>query len=353
MRTRFSSHLLAAMMLLLSSSIAYAGEDDFFLKEVMKEQQPNMNRQLPDWLKTKPAQLSPIFEKLLKNGNKMVNRPGQSPDSTEENQTKGVGQGRWIFVSFGMPINEMKAAAEEAASTKSVLVFRGVEKGQNTGTISHRLLELVKNMKPVPGAVIDPTLFTRFNVTEVPTMIETDSEGKTRVARGLPGFDWLSKQEPGDLGQRGPVFGIAEPDMIEEMQRRMAEYDWNKEKDNAMKNFWKHQDPMLDLPTAEKTQERLIDASIVSTKDIFHPDGRLIFKKGDKINPQAVMPMRHAYIIFDATSKKQVEIAKKNGRGNAEKTEAGGLHVFQNGHRKRMGALQPDYRIDAWAYLQA
>jgi conjugal transfer pilus assembly protein TraW len=39
----------------------------------------------------------------------------------------------------------------------------------------------------------------------------------------------------------------------------------------------------------------------------------LIIKKGQKINPQAIMPMRHAYILFDATNKKQVEIAKKVG----------------------------------------
>ena len=68
-RTRFSSRFLAVLMLHLSSSIACAGEDDFFIKEIMKEQQPNMNRQLPDWLKTKPATLSPVFEQLLKEGN--------------------------------------------------------------------------------------------------------------------------------------------------------------------------------------------------------------------------------------------------------------------------------------------
>ena len=67
--TRFSSSLLAALMLHLSSSIALAGEDDFFIKELMKEQQPNMNRQLPDWLKTQPATLDPALEQLLRAGN--------------------------------------------------------------------------------------------------------------------------------------------------------------------------------------------------------------------------------------------------------------------------------------------
>jgi conjugal transfer pilus assembly protein TraW len=311
-RTLFSSRFLAVVMLHLSSSIALAGEDDFFLKELLKQQQPNMNRQLPDWLKTKPMQLSPSLEKILREGNRIAN-PGSDNDiDMGKRSLAQVVQGRWIFVSFGMPMHEMKAAAEEAAATKSILVFRGVEKDQNTGSITKKLLPIVRKLKPVPGAVIDPTLFTRFNITAVPTIVETDAEGKTRSARGLSGFDWLSKQEPGDHGQRGPIYGILEPDMIEEIQRRAANVDWEKQKTEAIANFWKKQDE-FNLRPAEKTRERAIDMTIVSTQDIFHPDGRLIIKKGDRINPQAMMPMRHAYIIFDATSKKQIEIAKKAG----------------------------------------
>ncbi len=309
---RFSSRFLAVLIVHLSSSLAWAGEDDFFLKEILKQQQPNMNRQLPDWLKTKPMHLSPFLEKALRAGNKIAN-PGMSSDGEYDKTSLAQAvQGRWIFVSFGMPLNEIKAAAEEAAVTKSVLVFRGVEKDQNTGSIVKKLYPIVKDMKPVPGAVIDPTLFTRFNINAVPTMVETDSEGKTRTARGLPGFNWLGKQEPGDQGQRGPIYGILEPDMIEEIQRRIDNYDWDKQKADAVANFWKNQDE-FNLPPATRDREKTIDMSIVSTQDIFHPDGRLIIKKGDRINPQALMPMRHAYIIFDATSKKQMAIAKKAG----------------------------------------
>ncbi|MFA5922719.1 MAG: TrbC family F-type conjugative pilus assembly protein [Methylococcaceae bacterium] len=313
-RTRFSSRFLAVLMLHLPSSIASTSEDDFFLKEIMKEQQPNMIQQLPDWLKTQPATLSPVFEKLLREGNNGSQFKNDGVATTENSQNpKKPMQGRWIFVSMGMPTQELKAAALEASTTNSVLVFRGVEKGGDTGTITRRLYEVVKDIKPVPGAVIDPTLFTRFNVQAVPTMIETNADGETRTARGLPGFDWMSKRDAGDLGQRGQVFGIAEPDMIEEMQRRMAEFDWQKEKQHAIDNFWVQQKDSVGLPVAEKNKERRIDTSIVSTQDIFHPDGRLIFKKGQTINPQAIMPMRHVYILFDATNKKQVEIAKKIG----------------------------------------
>lgn len=312
-RIRFFSRLLAVLTLHLSSSIASAGKDDFFIKEIMKEQQPNMNRQLPDWLKTKPATLSPVFEQLLKEGNDGPHVNANDADMEKSLSPEKPIQGRWIFVSMSMPAQELKAAAEEASATKSSLVFRGVERGGDTGTITRRLYATVKNIKPIPGAVIDPLLFTRFNVQAVPTMIETNGDSETRIARGLPGFAWMSKQDAGDLGQRGPVFDITEPDMIEEMQRRMSEFDWEKEKKRAIDNFWAQQKDSINLPVAEKNRERRIDTSIVSTQDIFHPDGRLIIKKGQTINPQALMPMRHAYILFDATNKKQVEIAKKIG----------------------------------------
>jgi len=312
--TRFFKAYLAVLTLHLSSSIVNAGEDDFFLKELVKEQQPEINHQPPDWLKTKPAKLNPVFEQLLREGNqgRQIRGDGISEIGNTQN-TRNEIKGRWIFVSMEMPDQELKAAAEEAAVTQSILVFRGVEQGSDTGTITKRLYETVKDMKSIPAAVIDPTLFTRFNVNVAPTMIETNEKEETRIARGLPGFNWMSKQEPGDLGQRGVVFGIAEPDMIEEMQRRMHEYDWAKEKQQAIDNFWASQKDSVSLPTAETNSERIIDTSVVSSQDIYHPDGRLIVKKGQKINPQTIMPMRHAYILFDATNKKQVEIAKKVG----------------------------------------
>jgi conjugal transfer pilus assembly protein TraW len=309
---RFSNRLIAALILQIASSPIHAGEDDFFLKEMINEQKPEISNQLPDWLKTQPAVLSPVFEKILKQGNNA--QPGMSPrDSLSQPVVDKPIQGKWIFVSMSMPPHELKAAAEEAAESKSLLVFRGVEKGSDTGTITKRLYEIVKDMKPVPGAVIDPTLFTRFNVQAVPSMIETNEAGETRSARGLPGFEWLSKQDVGDHGQRGATFEIAEPDMIEEMQRRMREFDWKKEKQHAIDNFWETQKESISLPASEKNSERQIDMSIVSTKDIFNSSGQLIIKKGQSINPQKLLPMRTVYVVFDATDQKQVDIAKKIG----------------------------------------
>ncbi|NOU22126.1 MAG: hypothetical protein HOO93_10115, partial [Methyloglobulus sp.] len=128
--TRFFKAYLAVVTLHLSSSIVNAGEDDFFLKGLVKEQQPKINHQPPDWLKTKPAKLNPVFERLLRDGNqgRQIRGDGIAEIGNTQNARKEI-KGRWIFVSLGMPDQELKAAAEEATATQSILVFRGVEQG--------------------------------------------------------------------------------------------------------------------------------------------------------------------------------------------------------------------------------
>jgi conjugal transfer pilus assembly protein TraW len=311
--TRFFRAYLAAVLLHLSSSFAGAGEDDFFSKDILKTEKMDLPNTRPEWLRTQPAKLDPVLEQVLKEDNKRImggqNSQGISGTGLKPKPT----QGRWIFVSMAMPPAELKAAAQEASATQSSLVFRGVAKGGDTGSISMRLYQTIKDIKPPPASVIDPTLFTRFGIDAVPTMVETNAQDETRSSRGLPGFRWMAKQGQGDLGKKGPVFGISEPDMVKEMQRRMRDYDWAKEKQHAIDNFWASQKDSVTLPVSDKHTVRMVDPSVIAAKDIFHPDGRMIVQKGTKVNPQALLPMRHAYLLFDATNSRQLDIVKQEG----------------------------------------
>jgi len=342
--TRFFRPYLAVLILHLSSPSVIAGEDDFFLKDLLKQQPLALPKDVPAWLKGPPAKLDPQLEQVLRAGNRQLagqNSPGGWPGSGAKHR-----EGRWIFVSLGMPEAELKAAAMEASVTQSYLVFRGVERGANTGSIAKRLYGLVKDLRPVPSAIIDPTVFTRFNVTAVPMLVEVNSQGETRQVKGLPGFRWLAKQGPGDLGQRGAVYGILEPDMIEEMKRRLREYDWDKEKQHAMDNFWANQKESVNLPSATRTAARLVDLSVVSAQDIYHPDGRLIVRQGSKVNPQALLPMRHAYLLFDARDKVQVQFVRGLG-DDLLKQQKPVVYLFANmGHEKGW-----DHYNDAQALL--
>ena len=319
----FSKKLLSRCLVLLpvalSSSLGFAfdTEDDLFLKGLAGQQQRIITSQhdLPDWLKPKPLQLDPVFEQQLRQG--LTSASPRGADAS----VKPISSGHWIFVSFGMPLEELKAAAKEASETKAALVFRGVAEGENTGQLAQRLAEVIKGIKPIPGAIIDPLLFNNMAVSTVPTMVSTDAQGHTRRVRGLPGFLWLDRQDEGDAGQKGPVYTITEPDMIGEIKRRIATTDWEKQKSDAMANFWKGQGEGLDLPKAKTNRERLLDPSLTVTQDIYHPDGRLIAAKGQRLNPQTLLPMRHVYIIFDATQPEQVGVAKKLGDLAASKMQ--------------------------------
>jgi len=317
----FSKTLLSRCLVLLpvalSSSLGFAfdPEDDLFLKGLARQQQRIITSQhdLPDWLKPKPLQLDTVFEKQLRQG--VADASHRAADAS----LKAISAGRWIFVSFGIPVEELKAAAKEAAETKAALVFRGVAEGENTGQLAQRLAEVIKGIKPIPGAIIDPLLFNKLAVSTVPTMVSIDTEGHARRVRGLPGFNWLDKQDEGESGQKGPVYTIIEPDMIGEIKRRVATTDWEEQKRDAMANFWKGQGEGLDLPRAKTSRERLFDPSLTVTQDIYHPDGRLIAAKGQRLNPQTLLPMRHVYIIFDGTQPEQISVAKKLGEVAASK----------------------------------
>lgn len=301
----------------LSSSwvFAFDPEDDLFLKGLAGQQQriTSSRHDLPDWLKPKPLQLAPLFEQQLRKG-----ITSRSPSAAGAS-LKATHEGHWIFVSFGMPVEELKAAAKEASESGAALVFRGVAEGENTGQLANRLADAIKGIKPIPGAIIDPLLFNKMAVSTVPTMVSTDAQGHTRRVRGLPGFNWLDRQDEGDSGQKGPVYAISEPDMVGEIKRRIATTDWEKQKNGAMANFWKGQGEGLDLPKAKTNRERLIDPSLSVTQDIYHPDGRLIAAKGQSLNPQTLLPMRQVYIVFDGTQQEQIDLAKKLGEVAARK----------------------------------
>lgn len=289
---------------LSSSCFALGTEDDFFLRDLAKQQQTIMKSEqaLPEWLRTKPMAIDQGLTELL-------TRKPQS--ETGKTGGKHVQSGRWIFVSFGMPDEELLASAKEAAEAHAVLVFRGIKEGENTGTLALRLARLTKGIKPTPGAVIDPLLFTKHTVKNVPTLVSTDAVGNTKKVAGLPSFSWLENQDAGDSGQKGSVYAITEPDMIVEIQRRIAMTDWQSQKNNAMNNVMRSLQTGIDLPVATKSDVRYLDPSIEVTQDIFHPNGQLIASKGERLNPQTLMPMQHDYIVFDATKKDQVDWVKR------------------------------------------
>lgn len=84
----------------------------------------------------------------------------------------------YIFVSFSMPKESLKALAVEAKKHKAVLVIRGL--------IENSFLKTAMFLKNLgEGVVLDPLLFQEYNVVIVPTFIEAHTAGYKKISGNI------------------------------------------------------------------------------------------------------------------------------------------------------------------------
>jgi len=220
-----------------------------------------------------------------------------------------------LFVSFSLGESALKGIFEEAAGRDDVLlVFRGPKPGQKLPALMADLKRLLKGIEPLPNIVIDPTRFQRWSVTSVPDVV-VEQEGKSRLhVRGVSSLSWLDEQikagKQGDLGTLGDVGEIAEIDLLEELKRRMAAIDWKQKQQQAIARFWDQQ-KFENLPTAQTDRDRSVDLTITAPRDLAAPNGQLIIRAGQTVNPLDKMPFGLCLKVFDATVPAQVELIQR------------------------------------------
>ncbi|OQW66731.1 MAG: conjugal transfer protein [Proteobacteria bacterium ST_bin11] len=217
-----------------------------------------------------------------------------------------------LFVSFSLGESLLKGIFEEAAGRDDVLlVFRGPKPGQKLPALMADLKRLLKGIDPLPNIVIDPTRFQRWSVSSVPDIV-VEQDGKTRLhVRGVSSLSWLDEQlkagKQGDLGTLGDVGEITEIDLLEEIKRRMAGIDWKQKQQQAIARFWDQQKFEV-LPVAQADRDRTVDLTITAPRDLTAPNGQLIIRTGQTVNPLDKMPFGLCLKVFDATVPAQVEL---------------------------------------------
>lgn len=217
-----------------------------------------------------------------------------------------------LFVSFSLGESALKGIFEEAAGRDDVLlVFRGPKPGQKLPALMADLKRLLNGIEPLPNIIIDPTRFQRWSVTSVPDIV-VEQEGKSRLhVRGVSSLSWLDQQlkagKQGDLGTLGDVSEIAEIDLLEELKRRMAAIDWKQKQQQAIARFWDQQ-KFENLPTAQADRDRTMDLTITAPRDLAAPNGQLIIRAGQTVNPLDKMPFGLCLKVFDAMVPAQVEL---------------------------------------------
>ena len=96
----------------------------------------------------------------------------------------------YIFVSFSMPRETLKALAVEAKKHNAVLVIRGLT--QNSFSKTAMVLKELGE-----GVVLDPTLFKEHNIQVVPTFVRKHDEGYSKISGNVSLAYALSKLKEG------------------------------------------------------------------------------------------------------------------------------------------------------------
>lgn len=117
---------------------------------------------------------------------------------------------------------------------------------------------------------------------------------------------------PGDLGRVGPVWPIAEPDLLESMRRkaaaRIAHGDaeaLERELRQASQRY-ANEPPSLKLPRASRSRSWLLDPTITVPDDLVDVDGRVLMLAGTRINPLDYRSLSHTLVFADAGDSEQL-----------------------------------------------
>ncbi len=96
--------------------------------------------------------------------------PGDLPEGVAEDRRYPGGV--FVFASFSMPEPSLKAVLTDAADLGIPVVFNGFVENSVLAT-EQRVRSIYQGSDISHGFIIDPTLFTRFEVTAVPTLVST------------------------------------------------------------------------------------------------------------------------------------------------------------------------------------
>ena len=100
-------------------------------------------------------------------------------ESSENVSHKRVPNNLFIFASLSLTENTLIELAKQAKKYNGMIVFRGFKNGSFKEMVA-ALRNTVEKSKS--GVIIDPTLFTEYDVTVVPTFVVTDHKKHDKLS---------------------------------------------------------------------------------------------------------------------------------------------------------------------------
>ena len=139
------------------------------------------------------------------------------------------------------------------------------------------------------------------------------------------GFALTLVAQPGsakDLGVRGAVWPVAEPDLLAQIEARLGELETSGEMARVRREAVERARQRIEAPgrvegieAARVPRTRLFDPSITLDRDIRTADGTLIAARGARVNPLDAQPLTRDLLFIDGT--RAVEVAWALGYGRS------------------------------------
>ena len=125
------------------------------------------------------------------------------------------------------------------------------------------------------------------------------------------------------LGTIGPTYGIAEPHLLADIERRLREKERSGELQRLIDEARaraaeaaRSPAPIEGLRTTEAARTFYVDPTFTLDRNIVDAQGRLLFAAGTLKNPLDVVSLTRQLLFFDARDPKQVRRARDLMAGN-------------------------------------
>lgn len=142
------------------------------------------------------------------------------------------------------------------------------------------------------------------------------SAGFPKIALSVALFACSSALPARDLGVVGPVYPIAEQDMLQTIEQRLTALEESgeltrlEEDAKARYQAYVERPEGVQLPRATKNRTYYVDPSLTVPYDIKDHEGRIIHPAGTTINPLDYMTLSKQLLFFDGDDPVQVEWAR-------------------------------------------
>lgn len=224
----------------------------------------------------------------------------------------------YVFVSLSMDdaaIRELFLQALEGEEKyRTIFVLRGWTPPDINGVVSklNALFPDKDKLGELPNVQINPNLFKSQAIDVVPTYVAKNESGRWRKVIGLTSLSNARKTIDDGRYQGeaiGPVRGIAEPDVLALIQKRIAETDWNAQVEKAKEGLLTKARSGRELPRARKSESYLVDLTIVMNQSLAGTTGETFVERGETINPFDYVSTQKRFVFFDANDEEQVQQA--------------------------------------------